>query len=180
MSSVLRNVLVNCNCCANVVHSNSIITTVVILFWNNLFVYFFRPFDANYAVLIFEKLQGADVLTYLSSRHEYTEQMVATIIQQVCLGWRKCIPAIENYGHLTWASYFKESNFATFKKYLWLSGSGLRLACLFIVVLGFGRTAIFALAKLVPLGFAAWQHRDGLRPKFTSQTGRPGISSEGH
>ncbi|XP_060806138.1 obscurin isoform X2 [Amyelois transitella] len=35
------------------------------------------------AALIMEKLQGADVLTYLSSRHDYTEQMVATIITQV-------------------------------------------------------------------------------------------------
>lgn len=30
-----------------------------------------------------EKLQGADVLTYLTSRHTYTEQMVATIVTQV-------------------------------------------------------------------------------------------------
>uniref|UniRef100_A0A0A9VUL5 Muscle M-line assembly protein unc-89 n=1 Tax=Lygus hesperus TaxID=30085 RepID=A0A0A9VUL5_LYGHE len=46
----------------------------------------YLPYDANYAVLIFEKLQGADVLTYLSSRHEYSEQMVATIITQVLDG----------------------------------------------------------------------------------------------
>ncbi|XP_045498877.1 obscurin isoform X7 [Colias croceus] len=38
------------------------------------------------AALILEKLQGADILTYLSSRHEYTEQMVATIITQVLDG----------------------------------------------------------------------------------------------
>ena len=30
-----------------------------------------------------EKLQGMDVLTFLSQRHEYTEQMVASIITQV-------------------------------------------------------------------------------------------------
>lgn len=30
-----------------------------------------------------EKLQGADVVTFLASRHEYTEQMVATIVTQV-------------------------------------------------------------------------------------------------
>ncbi|CAB0012839.1 unnamed protein product [Nesidiocoris tenuis] len=53
----------------------------------------YLPFDVNYAVLIFEKLQGADILTYLSSKHEYTEQMVATIITQVLdalqyLHWR--------------------------------------------------------------------------------------------
>ncbi|XP_076264324.1 obscurin isoform X26 [Rhynchophorus ferrugineus] len=38
------------------------------------------------AVFILEKLQGADVLTYLASRHEYTEQTVATIISQVLDG----------------------------------------------------------------------------------------------
>lgn len=37
------------------------------------------------AVFILEKLQGADVLTYLASKHEYTEQTVATIISQVIL-----------------------------------------------------------------------------------------------
>ncbi|XP_061385571.1 obscurin isoform X3 [Danaus plexippus] len=38
------------------------------------------------AALVMEKLQGADVLTYLSSRHDYTEQMVATIVSQVLDG----------------------------------------------------------------------------------------------
>ncbi|XP_038208123.1 obscurin isoform X6 [Zerene cesonia] len=38
------------------------------------------------AALILEKLQGADILTYLSSRHDYTEQMVATIITQILDG----------------------------------------------------------------------------------------------
>lgn len=38
------------------------------------------------AALILEKLQGADILTYLSSRHDYTEQMVATIVTQVLDG----------------------------------------------------------------------------------------------
>lgn len=35
------------------------------------------------SALILEKLQGADILTYLSSRHDYTEQMVATIVTQI-------------------------------------------------------------------------------------------------
>jgi hypothetical protein len=35
------------------------------------------------ATLILEKLQGSDVLTYLASRHEYSEQMVVSITQQV-------------------------------------------------------------------------------------------------
>ncbi|VEN40603.1 unnamed protein product [Callosobruchus maculatus] len=38
------------------------------------------------AIFILEKLQGADILTYLASRHEYNEQMVATIISQVLDG----------------------------------------------------------------------------------------------
>ncbi|XP_075215546.1 obscurin isoform X5 [Lycorma delicatula] len=53
----------------------------------------FRPSGSNIAVFIEEKLQGADILTYLSSRHEYTEQMVATVITQILdalhyLHWR--------------------------------------------------------------------------------------------
>lgn len=45
------------------------------------------------AILVQEKLQGADILTYLSSRHEYNEQHVCTIITQVLdalqyLHWR--------------------------------------------------------------------------------------------
>ena len=45
------------------------------------------------AVFILEKLQGADVLTYLSSRHEYTENCVALIVTQILdalqyLHWR--------------------------------------------------------------------------------------------
>ncbi|CAH1108368.1 unnamed protein product [Psylliodes chrysocephalus] len=38
------------------------------------------------AVLILEKLQGADILTYLASRHEYSEQTVATIVSQILDG----------------------------------------------------------------------------------------------
>lgn len=38
------------------------------------------------SAFIMEKLQGADVLTYLSSRHDYTEQMVATIVTQILDG----------------------------------------------------------------------------------------------
>lgn len=53
----------------------------------------FKPQGSPIAVLVQEKLQGADVLTYLGSRHEYTEQTVATIISQVLdavqyLHWR--------------------------------------------------------------------------------------------
>lgn len=45
------------------------------------------------AILIMEKLQGADVLTYFSSRHEYSEQMVSCVITQLLdalqyLHWR--------------------------------------------------------------------------------------------
>nr|XP_031831778.1 obscurin isoform X2 [Nomia melanderi] len=50
------------------------------------------------AIFILEKLQGADVLTYFSSRHEYTENCVATVISQILDGlqylhWR-------GYSHL--------------------------------------------------------------------------------
>ncbi|CAG9826985.1 unnamed protein product [Diabrotica balteata] len=38
------------------------------------------------AVFVLEKLQGADILTYLASRHEYTEQTVATIVSQILDG----------------------------------------------------------------------------------------------
>ncbi|CAH2103000.1 unnamed protein product [Euphydryas editha] len=52
---------------------------------SNLLAAYQVPGSPN-AALILEKLQGADVLTYLSSRHDYTEQMVATIITQVLDG----------------------------------------------------------------------------------------------
>lgn len=53
----------------------------------------FKPQGSPIAVLVLEKLQGADVLTYLGSRHEYSEQIVAAIICQVLdavqyLHWR--------------------------------------------------------------------------------------------
>lgn len=41
----------------------------------------YKTSDAAYFVL--EKLQGADILTYLASKHEYTEQTVATVVGQV-------------------------------------------------------------------------------------------------
>ncbi|KAL7294623.1 hypothetical protein TKK_0011927 [Trichogramma kaykai] len=49
--------------------------------------------DKSMAIFIMERLQGADVLTYLSSRHEYSENCVANIITQVLdavqyLHWR--------------------------------------------------------------------------------------------
>lgn len=43
----------------------------------------YRTSDSPLATFILEKLQGADVLTYLASKHEYTEQTVATIVTQV-------------------------------------------------------------------------------------------------
>ncbi|CAH0545690.1 unnamed protein product [Brassicogethes aeneus] len=44
----------------------------------------YRTNDA--ACFILEKLQGADILTYLASKHEYTEQTVATIVTQMLDG----------------------------------------------------------------------------------------------
>lgn len=41
--------------------------------------------SADKAIFVLEKLQGCDVLSYLASRHEYTEQTVATIVSQVRL-----------------------------------------------------------------------------------------------
>lgn len=51
----------------------------------NLLAAFKAP-STSVAVLILEKLQGADILTYLSSRHDYTEQMVSTIVTQILDG----------------------------------------------------------------------------------------------
>lgn len=41
----------------------------------------YRTSDSAYFLL--EKLQGADILTYLASKHEYTEQTVAAVVTQV-------------------------------------------------------------------------------------------------
>ena len=46
----------------------------------------YKPKASGICALVLEKLQGADVLTYLSSRHEYSEQMVATVVSQVLDG----------------------------------------------------------------------------------------------
>ncbi|XP_021942907.1 obscurin isoform X3 [Zootermopsis nevadensis] len=46
----------------------------------------YKPAGSTIAILVQEKLQGADILTYFSSRHEYTEQMVATVITQILDG----------------------------------------------------------------------------------------------
>lgn len=43
----------------------------------------YKASDGPIAVFILEKLQGADVITYLATKHEYTEQTVATIVTQV-------------------------------------------------------------------------------------------------
>lgn len=53
----------------------------------------FKPQGSPVAILVQEKLQGADVLTYLGSRHEYNEQIVAAVICQILdavqyLHWR--------------------------------------------------------------------------------------------
>lgn len=40
-------------------------------------------------VFVLEKLQGADILTYLASRHDYTEQTVATVVTQVSFNKRQ-------------------------------------------------------------------------------------------
>lgn len=45
----------------------------------------YRKPDSLAAALVLEKLQGADMLTYLSSKIEYTEQTVATIVTQVSM-----------------------------------------------------------------------------------------------
>lgn len=53
----------------------------------------FKPQGQPIAIMIQEKLQGSDILTYLGSRHEYSEQTVVTILTQVLdavqyLHWR--------------------------------------------------------------------------------------------
>uniref|UniRef100_A0A2A4JMB9 Hemolin n=1 Tax=Heliothis virescens TaxID=7102 RepID=A0A2A4JMB9_HELVI len=52
---------------------------------SNLIAAYQAP-GSSVSALILEKLQGADILTYLSSRHDYTEQMVATIVTQILDG----------------------------------------------------------------------------------------------
>jgi serine/threonine protein kinase len=46
----------------------------------------FRPAGSPVAALVLEKLQGADVVSYLASRHEYSEACVAQIITQIIDG----------------------------------------------------------------------------------------------
>lgn len=48
-------------------------------------IFDFRLENAPVAVFIQEKLQGADILTYLSTKEEYSEQTVATIVTQVII-----------------------------------------------------------------------------------------------
>ncbi|CAH0694872.1 unnamed protein product [Spodoptera exigua] len=52
---------------------------------SNLIAAFQAP-GTSVSAFILEKLQGADILTYLASRHDYTEQMVATIVTQILDG----------------------------------------------------------------------------------------------
>lgn len=52
---------------------------------SNLLAAYQAP-GSQVSALILEKLQGADILTYLASRHDYTEQMVATIVTQMLDG----------------------------------------------------------------------------------------------
>jgi len=51
----------------------------------NICEFNFRLENAPVAVLIQEKLQGADILTYLSTKEQYSEQTVAIIVTQVFL-----------------------------------------------------------------------------------------------
>ncbi|XP_018359776.1 PREDICTED: muscle M-line assembly protein unc-89 isoform X3 [Trachymyrmex cornetzi] len=46
----------------------------------------YKASNSPVAVFIIEKLQGADILTYFSSRHEYTENCVANAITQILDG----------------------------------------------------------------------------------------------
>ncbi|XP_011062355.1 PREDICTED: muscle M-line assembly protein unc-89 isoform X5 [Acromyrmex echinatior] len=46
----------------------------------------YKASSSPVAVFIMEKLQGADILTYFSSRHEYTENCVANAITQILDG----------------------------------------------------------------------------------------------
>ncbi|XP_018318315.1 muscle M-line assembly protein unc-89 isoform X3 [Mycetomoellerius zeteki] len=46
----------------------------------------YKASNSPVAVFIMEKLQGADILTYFSSRHEYTENCVANAITQILDG----------------------------------------------------------------------------------------------
>ncbi|XP_067629054.1 obscurin isoform X3 [Eurosta solidaginis] len=55
----------------------------------------YKPTNAPLAIFVMEKLQGADVLTYFSSRHRYTEQMVANVITQL----------LDALQYLHWRSY---------------------------------------------------------------------------
>ncbi|XP_020716206.1 obscurin isoform X3 [Ceratitis capitata] len=55
----------------------------------------YKPINVPLAIFVMEKLQGADVLTYFSSRHQYTEQMVATVITQL----------LDALQYLHWRSY---------------------------------------------------------------------------
>jgi len=50
-----------------------------------MFVFNIRLENAPVAVFIQEKLQGADILTYLSTKEHYSEQTVATIVTQVII-----------------------------------------------------------------------------------------------
>lgn len=50
--------------------------------YNYLCIYF-RLENAPVAVFIQEKLQGADILTYLSTKEHYSEQTIATVVTQV-------------------------------------------------------------------------------------------------
>lgn len=50
-----------------------------------MFLLNIRLENAPVAVFIQEKLQGADILTYLSTKEHYSEQTVATIVAQVII-----------------------------------------------------------------------------------------------
>lgn len=46
-------------------------------------IFLYRLQNTSIAIFIMEKLQGADILAYLTSRETYSEQMVVTVITQV-------------------------------------------------------------------------------------------------
>lgn len=127
----------------------------------------FKPTGSTTAVLILEKLQGANVLTYLSSRHEYTEQIVATIVSQV----RQT--SIQHQSKLT--TTVNCFHFYRYHQY--------KLHCLFVNLTSFffldlGCPAVHALAWLLPSKSAARQRGHGVSTKCANQAGGLWVCTE--
>lgn len=103
--------------------------------YNEVFVYFQKAYESSgLLVTIMEKLQGVDVLTCLSQRHEYTENMVAVIISQVI-----------------------RINFAYVRKNVLFSHGDITYTILLCLSIGIGRLAVLALERSGPLGPPAGQ-----------------------